>query len=394
MTSFDYLIIGGGQVSDDAARAIRERDREASLCILSDDEDPPYTRPALSKKLWTDPDFELSQVPLGTADATDAEVRLGVHVDAVDPAAKEVVLDGGERLGYGRLLLATGSHPQGLEGDEDEDVIVFRTFADYRALRARATEGAHAVVVGGGYIGSELAAALVQNGVDVTLVHPQDVLGGDLFPTRLARRHQQLFEEAGVHLVPGRRAERAQRREDGGLEIALDDDSTIPADVVVVGLGAAPRVHLASAAGLEVRDGVVVDTRLRTSDPSIWAAGDIAEYPDAILGRTRIEHVDHARESGTAAGRAMAGEDLPYDHTPYFYSVVLGASWEAIGTTRAELRTYEVDLGEDRTVVYYLDEQKRPVGVLLWNVEGARDRARQVLADAPTDAQELDGRIR
>ncbi|MCG7309613.1 NAD(P)/FAD-dependent oxidoreductase [Brachybacterium sp. ACRRE] len=394
MTSYDYLIIGGGQVSDDAARGVREKDRDGSIGILSDDVDAPYTRPALTKKLWTDPEFTEAQVPLGTAEATGATVRLGVRVTAVDPSGREVVTADGEHIGYGRLLLATGSEPQGLPGDEDEDVIVFRSFADYRALRRRAQPGARAVVVGGGYIGSELAAALVQNDVEVTLCYPQEVLGGEQFPTRIARRHQQLFEDAGVHLMPGRRVDETRRRADGALEAVLDDGTALTADVIVVGLGATPRVDLAARAGLEVREGVVVDTRLRTSDPSIWAAGDIAEYPDAILGRTRIEHVDHARASGDAAGRSMAGDDAPYDHTPYFYSAILGTSWEAIGSVRAELRTHEVDLDAQRMVVYYLDEQKRPVGVLLWNVEGARDRARQVLADAPTDPEQLDGRIR
>ncbi|PWH05324.1 FAD-dependent oxidoreductase [Brachybacterium endophyticum] len=394
MTSYDYLILGGGQVSDDASRAIRELDADGTIGILSTDVDGPYTRPALSKKLWTDPSFDEDQVPLGTAEDTGADLRLETRVERIDRDAHEVVLADGSRVGYGKLLLATGSEPQGIPGSEDDSVIVFRDFADYRRLRELAGKGSCAVVLGGGYIGSELAAALVQNGVDTTLVFPQEILGGGLFPRRLAERHQQLFEEAGVHLVPGRRATAARRRDDGTLEVSLEDGSTLETDTVVVGLGATPRVDLAAAAGLEVTEGVVVDARLRTDDPAIWAAGDIVEYPDAILGRTRVEHVDHARESGRAAGLSMAGDDAPYDHTPYFYSQLFDLHWEAIGRLDGGLRTRQVDLGEDRVVVYYLDEQKRPVGVLLWNVDGARDSARQVLADAPTDPDQLDERIR
>ncbi|HJC68403.1 MAG TPA: FAD-dependent oxidoreductase, partial [Candidatus Brachybacterium intestinipullorum] len=175
--------------------------------------------------------------------------------------------------------------------------------------------------------------------------------------------------------------------------VALDDGTAVGGDVVVIGLGAEPRLDLARQAGLEVAEGVVVDEHLRTSDPAIWAAGDIIEYPDAILGRTRIEHVDHARESGAAAGRAMAGSDAPYDHTPYFYSMVYGVRWEAVGTLDPSLEMLEVHHDTQRSVVHYLDDQGRPVGVLMWQIDGARDAARTVIADGITDRDLLRGSI-
>jgi len=162
---------------------------------------------------------------------------------------------------------------------------------------------------------------------------------------------------------------------------------------VVAGLSAKPVLDLASEAGLEVNRGVVVDAHLKTSDPDIWAAGDIAEYPDVILGRTRIEHVDHAQNSGATAGRSMAGSDETYDHTPYFWSDAFELGWEAIGRLDARLDTEVVELGEGREVVYYLDEQSRPVGVLLLGVWDSVDKARKVLADAPTDREKLRSRI-
>ena len=393
MTSYDHLIIGGGQVADDAARALREHGADGSIGILSSDEDAPYTRPALTKKLWIDPEFGEDAVPLNTVEDTGAEIRVRTVVTAIDREAKQVELEGGERIGYGTLLLATGSEPRRLEGPEDERIIHFRSFADYRTLRHLVTDGTRAVVAGGGYIGAEIAAALSQNGAHVTLVFPDDVLGASQFPPSIAQRYQKLFTDHGVELLPGRRAAQVTVQDDADVGVTLDDGTAVGGDVVVIGLGAEPRLDLARQAGLEVSEGVVVDEHLRTSDPAIWAAGDIIEYPDAILGRTRIEHVDHARESGAAAGRAMAGSDAPYDHTPYFYSMVYGVRWEAIGTLDPSLEMVEVHHDTRRSVVYYLDDQGRPVGVLMWQIEGARDAARTVIADGITDRDLLRGSI-
>lgn len=396
MTTYDHLIIGGGQVADDASRGIRELDHAASIGILSADQDAPYTRPALSKKLWTDPDFGVDQVPLGTAEDTGAALHLGIEVVGIDRAARTVRTSDGEEFGYGHLLLATGSVPRRLDGPEDDRILVFRSLEDYRRLRDLAsTLGPDApfVVIGGGYIGNELAAALVTNDASTILVHPDEVLLGTKFPRDLAQRYQKLFEDAGVHLVAGRHAERITTAGDA-FAVVLEDGTELEAAVVVEGLGATPAVDLARAAGLTVDDGVVVDAHLVTSDPAIWAAGDIAEYPDPILGRTRVEHVDNAREMGRAAGRSMAGDPEPYTHTPFFYSQVLGLRWEAVGTLDSSLETVEDLLDEDRRVVYYLDADERPVGVLLWNVEGARDAARDVLREAPSGRGALIGRIR
>lgn len=393
--TYDYLIIGGGQVADDASRAIRDADADGSIGILSADQDAPYTRPALSKKLWTDPDFDEGQVPLNTVEDTGAELHLHTEVTSIDREARTVTTADGTTYGYGKLLLATGSTPGELDGPDDDRVIPFRSFADYRRLRDLSRsegEDARFVVIGGGYIGNEIAAALATNGVRTTLISPDDVLLGSKFPPALAERYQKLFADGGVELLGGHHAE-SVTYSGGAFAVLLDDGTEVEASVVVEGLGAAPALDLARDAGLSVSEGVIVDEHLVTSDPAIWAAGDIAEYPDAILGRTRVEHVDNAQEMGAAAGASMAGSEDPYDHTPYFYSQVFGNRWEAVGTLDPSLETLEVDLDEDRTVVYYLQDGAA-VGVLLWNVEEALDAARQVLKDAPTDHGELRSRIR
>jgi 3-phenylpropionate/trans-cinnamate dioxygenase ferredoxin reductase component len=380
----DYVIIGGGMAADAAARGIREHDARGTILVLSADADEPYARPALSKKLWTDPDFTEEQVPLGTAADTGAEIRLRTRATAIDRTRRRVAVAGAGEVGYGRLLLATGSTPREIDAPDSDRVLFFRSAADYRRLRALAQKGAHIAVIGGGYIGAELAAALAHEGVEVELVFPGDVLGGDVFPPELAARYEALFADAGVRLHRGRRAERAAADGADGIALTLDDGTVLRADAAAIGLGADPVIDLAEAAGLETDDGVVVDARLRTSDPHIWAAGDIASYPDAILGRTRVEHVDHATASGAAAGRSMAGDDGPYRHTPFFYSAVFGVRWEAVGTLDPRLDTVTLDVGGSRVVVY-VDAAGAPAGVLLWDVDedddAGRDAARGVLSD-------------
>ncbi len=384
---FDYLIIGGGMVAAGAATAIREGAPEATIGILSADIDPPYTRPALSKKLWTDPEFGEDKVPLDI-DEAKADLRLGTEVVALDADAKKVRTREGEEFGYGRLLLATGGNPKRLPGLEPGDrVSYFRSFADYEQVRSLADRKLSFAVIGGGYIGAEMAAALVQNDCGVALVTSDEVLGGSVFPAGLAARFEKLFTDAGVRVVQGAKVAEG-RADDDGVALDLEDGTVVEADAVVVGLGVTPAVGIAEVGGIEVDDGIVVDDRLRTSVADVFAAGDVASYPDAILGRRRVEHVDSANQQGPFVGRVMTGSDETYTHTPYYYSAVFGHRYEAVGTVDSSLDTVEVwsdDL--ERGVVYYLDGD-RVAGVLLWGISDddspePRDAARAVLRDQP-----------
>jgi 3-phenylpropionate/trans-cinnamate dioxygenase ferredoxin reductase subunit len=225
----------------------------------------------------------------------------------------------------------------------------------------------------------------VQNGCRVTLVTPDPVLRARSLPADLAQRFQGWFEDAGVEIVADTRIVGGSVTEDG-VVLTADDGSRIEADVVVPCLGITPNTGLAEAAGLAVEDGVVVDEHLRTSNPSVYAAGDVASYPDALLGRSRIEHVDLARKQGRAVGRAMVGDETPFTYTPYFYSVVFGHRYEAVGTLDSSLETAAAwaEPGEKGTV-YYLDGDA-VTGVLLWGNASdaepdARDGARAALAE-------------
>lgn len=390
-TEHTYLIVGGGMAADAAARGIRELDGTGSIGIVAAEQDPPATRPALSKKLWTDPGFAFEQIWTNTEQDTGATRYAELRAVSIDRATRTVRTADGRELGYTSLLLATGGTPRTLDLPADDRVIDFRTVEDYRRLRARSGHGRRVAVVGGSFIGTELAAALVQNETRTTLVFPDDVLGGAVFPADLAARFQRLFADAGVELLPGVRVE-GGHLDPEAVTLELSDGTTTRAPTVVVGLGIRPNDDLAKAAGLAVEDGVVVDDRLRTSDPLVFAAGDVASYPDAILGRRRIEHVDNATHMGHQAGRNMAGADEPYDYTPYFYSVVFGNRYEAVGTLDASMTTVEDwTPGGHAGVVYYVDGG-RVAGVLLWNVDDARDAARDVIAHA-TDTQALHGRI-
>jgi len=394
-THFDYLIVGGGMVADTAARGIREIDADGSIGILSDDVDEPYTRPALSKKLWTDEEFTWDKVPLGTSGDTGADIRLQTRATAIRPDEHQVDADD-QTFSYGKLLIATGGKPVPLPVDDHsngERALTFRTAEDYRHLRALAKDLDRIAVVGGGYIGSELAAALVQNGVETVLIHTGSVLGDAVFPAALAERFEKLFRDAGVEIVSGSKVAGGEV-DATGARLELENGDEVSADAVVSGLGIEVAVDLAEKAGLQVDNGVHVDAQLRTSADDVYAAGDVASYPDRLLGRRRVEHVDNANEQGRAAGRNLAGAAEPYTHTPYYYSAVFGIRYEAVGTLDSSLETVEDWIDTDRGVVYYLDDD-RVVGVLLWNVEEARDAARSVLAEADTlTRDDLMGRIR
>ncbi|MGN7191800.1 NAD(P)/FAD-dependent oxidoreductase [Curtobacterium sp. MCBA15_004] len=395
MTDFRYLIVGGGMVADAAARGIRELDTDGSIGVLSEDVDPPYARPALSKKLWTDPDFSWDEkVDLHTEE-TGATLLLGSRVTGIDRAAKTVTTADGATHGYERLLIATGGKPRSLPGLAPSDrVLDYRSAADYRKLREYADAGAHVAVVGGGYIGTEVAAGIVQNGARVTLVDPDEVVGARMFPEGLARAFQQRFVDHGVELRLGRRVDEGTETANG-VTLTLDDGSTLEADAVVVGLGIEPQTQLAADAGLTVHDGIVVSSTLVTDDESVFAAGDVAEYPDRILGTRRVEHVDNAQQQGRQAGRNLADADETYDHTPMFYSDVFDAGYEAVGQVSTSLHTV-ADWQEPNVtgVVYYLDDDDTVRGVLLWNVWDKTDEARKVLAEASALTRDaLPGRI-
>ena len=376
MTSYRYLIIGGGMTADAAARAIRESDPSGSLGIISSDPHPPYNRPPLSKGLWKGDDAEKT-VWRGT-DTIGAELRLGRRATAINTKQKTVTDDRGNILSYEKLLLATGGIPRRLPMQTGQ-IIYYRTFDDYLRLRALANEKLRFAVLGGGFIGSEIAAALRTVGRDVTMIVPEEGIGARVFPADLSKFLVDYYRAQGVDVRTGEGLADLQQSA-GKVVVRTTHGKEIPVDVVVAGLGIQPNVELAEQAGVRVENGIVVDELLRTSVPDVFAAGDVANFFNPALGtRIRVEHEDNANTMGAAAGRSMAGKGAPYTHLPFFYSDLFALGYEAVGELDPRLETASDWKQEFREgVIYYLKDGKVR-GVLLWNTWGQVDTARALI---------------
>jgi len=376
MQRFRYLIIGGGMTADAAARAIRESDPSGSIGIISDDPHPPYNRPPLSKGLWKGDD-PAKTVWRGT-DTIGADLRLGRRATAINTKQKSVTDDRGNVVSYDKLLLATGGTPRRLPKQTGQ-IIYYRTFDDYRLLRALANEKLRFAILGGGFIGSEIAAALRMVGRDVTMLVPEDGIGARVFPADLSRFLVDYYREQGVDVRTGEGLAGLQQSA-SKVVVRTTHGKEIPVDVVVAGLGIQPNVELAEQSGLRVENGIVVDELLRSSASDIFAAGDVANFFNPALGtRLRVEHEDNANTMGAAAGRSMAGKGSPYTHLPFFYSDLFALGYEAVGELDPRLETVSTWKEPFREgVVYYLKDGKVR-GVLLWNTWGQVDNARAII---------------
>lgn len=376
MPEYTYLLIGGGIAADAAARGIRETGATGSIGLVSAEAFPPYDRPPLSKGLWTDtPESDIWRDTHGLG----VTLHLDRTVTELDPAARVATDNLGEHYSYEKLLLATGGSPRKLTGP-DEGVIYFRTLDDYHQLRKLTASPRTVVVIGGGYIGAEIAASLAGKGHDVHMAFPEDALLGRLLPADLAGYLNNYYTERGVTLHPGLGVVSVTQNNCDGSLITLNDGSALLAEIVIAGLGITPNVRLASAAGLTVSNGIEVNEYLQTSNADIYAAGDVANIYNAALGRRRrVEHEENANLTGYCAGRAMAGTREPFTHLPLFYSDLFDLGFEGVGRVDSQLDT--VSEWEDhlrKGSVYYLDDG-RLQGALMWNNWGRIDRARELI---------------
>ena len=262
-----------------------------------------------------------------------------------------------------------------------EDILYYRTLDDYRRLREMSAQHDRFAIIGGGFIGSEIAAALSMNGKKVSLIFPEEGIGAKIFPRQLSLFLNDMYREKGVEVLAGENVKDLQKSKDSFLLIT-SGGLQIPADDVVAGIGILPNVDLARSAGLQVGSGIVVDEMLRTGNPDIFAAGDVAEFYQPALGkRMRVEHEDNANKMGKQAGRNMAGAGEPYHHLPFFYSDLFELGYEAVGELDSRMETFE-DWKEPfkKGVIYYLADG-RVRGVLLWNVWDTVPAARALIAE-------------
>jgi 3-phenylpropionate/trans-cinnamate dioxygenase ferredoxin reductase component len=390
MTNYQYLIIGGGMTAAAAVDGIREVDSTGGIGLISAEPDLPYNRPPLSKALW-------KGAPLETiwrkTENRLVEIHLGRVVKEIVAAQKRVLDDKGDVYTYEKLLLATGGRPRRLPFGGDQ-LIYFRTLSDYRRLRALTETGRRFAVIGGGFIGSEIAAALALNGKEVVMIFPGKELGDRVFPRALAQFVSNFYKQKGIELLAGEKIIGLEARGNQRV-LKTSTHQEIVVDCVVAGVGIEPNIELARSVGLKTENGIVVDEFLRTSHPDIHAAGDVAAFSNPALGkRIRVEHEDNANSMGRLAGRNMAGKFEPYDHLPFFYSDMFDLGYEAVGEVDSRLETFaDWKRPNEEGVIYYL-RNDRVRGVLLWNVWEQVEAARQLIAEpGPFAVKDLEGRL-
>lgn len=379
MEQTKYLIVGGGLTADSACKGIRDVDPDGAITLVGEEAYPPYLRPPLSKALWKGKDEKT--IWRGT-EKYRASMRLGRRIVAVDLVNRTARDDAASEYRYEKLLFATGGRPRKLPFGGD-DVVYYRTLDDYRKLHEAAERHARFCVIGGGFIGSEVAAALAINGCAVSLVFPEDGICARIFPPALSSALNDYYRGHEVELHP-KTAVTGIEREGYEMRVTLGGASTIAADMVIAGIGIVPNVELAASAGLEVENGIVVDAYGRASGrEDVFAAGDVALFPVPALGgaKMRFEHEDQAKSHGRCVGKNMAGDMKAYDRLPFFYSDLFDAGYEAVGRTDARLDTLlDGDLSvQGAGTITYVDSQRRPCGVLLWNRFGHVDEARALI---------------
>jgi NADPH-dependent 2,4-dienoyl-CoA reductase/sulfur reductase-like enzyme len=389
MKEFKYLIVGGGMTADAATEGIRELDSAGTIGLVSAEPDPPYQRPPLSKKLWFGDPFE--SIWCQTA-SRNVEMFLGRRITAVDAAAKTAADDQGNQYHYDKLLVATGGVLRQFEFGKGL-ITYYRTVQDYRWLRQRTETKQRFAVIGGGFIGSEMAAALATVKKQVVLAMPDQGICSRVFPAELSNFVTDFYRQKGVEVKSGESVSDA-RREGERVVLTMRSGNELAVDAVVAGIGITPDVALAKQAGLTIGNGIVADEFLRTSSPDIYAAGDVAEFYSPLLDkRVRLEHEDNANRTGKQAGRNMAGAAEPFHHHSLFYSDLFELGYEAVGEIDARLETI-VDWIEPfrKGVIFYMKDA-RVRGVMLWNVWKKVPAARKLIAQpGPLTAQDLVGR--
>jgi 3-phenylpropionate/trans-cinnamate dioxygenase ferredoxin reductase subunit len=371
-----FVIVGGGLAGAKAAETLREEGFDGPVVLLADEAEQPYERPPLSKGylLGSDPREKARVHEPGWYEAHDVELRTRTRAAALDPAAHRLTLESGESLPYAKLLLATGASPRKLPvpGADLDGVRYLRTLADSdRLLADLSAGGRRVVIVGAGWIGLEVAAAARHHDNAVTIVEPQPTPLHAVLGHELGSRFARLHRDHGVDLFPDTTVR--EFRGVGAVDsVVTDAHAGLPADLVVVGVGAIPRIELAAAAGLEVDNGIVTDQALRTSAHDVYAAGDVASSFRPLYGRhVRVEHWANALNAGPAAARSMLGQDVTFDRVPYFFTdqYDLGMEYSGLAGPGAKV-VYRGDPESGEYIAFWLEDGRVTAGmnVNVWDV--------------------------
>jgi 3-phenylpropionate/trans-cinnamate dioxygenase ferredoxin reductase subunit len=390
----EFVIVGGGVAAAKAAEGVRAAGGQGTAVVLTAEPELPYERPPLSKEFLRG---EAGREKTRTHDEAwyrdhDVEVLLATRASTLDPATRTVTTEVGDQLHYRGLVLATGAQPVRLDlpGQDLEGVYYLRTVDDAERLRAAISRAESMVIVGGGFIGAEVAASATQMDTRVTLLELAETLWTRAVGPELGRFFEAFLRDRGVHVRTRTRAARVEG-DDAVEAVVLPDGTRLHADVVVIGVGVRPDTELAERAGLPVDNGVLVDQQLKAAD-GIWAAGDVANADHPQFGRVRIEHWAEALNQGLLAGRNLAGAGERYERVPYFFSDQFDLSLSFLGHVRewddlVVRGSREVEA--PRFVAWYL-HGGTPRAALIVNDWDAEDPVREVIRRAkPVDPGRL-----
>lgn len=380
----EIVIVGASLAGAKAAQSLRKQGFTGGLTLIGAEQHRPYERPPLSKEFLT------GQSPIDDAyvfgadwfSEHDVQLRTAATATGLDLAAAQVALDSGEQLGFDVAVLAMGAEPRTLGIPGAEHAFVLRTIEDAEQLKKAFEAGPRVVTIGGGWIGLEVAAAARQAGLDVTVVEAASLPLQNALGERLARYVSDLHRSHGVQIRTDTQVEEILHDGDRctGVRTA---EGTLPADVVVLAVGAAPRVDLAEAAGLSTGNGIITDERLRTSDDRVFAIGDVASAYNTALGtRLRVEHWDNALRQGKLVGKTVLGQDAVYDWQPYFYTDQFEFAMEYVGHAapddRAEIRG---DLDGNEFIAYWLDDGDRLTAAMNVGIWDVNDQLREMIGN-------------
>ena len=381
MNELQTVILGGGMVAGYAAKQLVELGlRSGELAILSADNSVPYERPPLSKGFLAGRDSEES-VRINPEDfyrKHGIELRLECEVSAVDLKRKRLILKQGGDFGFGKLIVATGARPRRLNipGADLRNLFYLRTLDDSKLIRDAAKKVKHAVVIGGGFIGMEVAAVLAQQGIAVTMVLNEDRIGKRLFSPEMSSFFEAYYAARGVRLIKSTAV--TELRGDGVVSAAvLGDGQTVPCQLIVAGIGVQPAIEPVRDCGLDIGDGIMVNEYLQTGHPDVFAAGDVANYQDVIFGkRRRVEHWDNAVEQGKYCARSLMGDKTPFRHVPYFFSDVFDLSYEYWGdSSGADRVIHRGDVSSKSFSVWWIRQQRLVAAFTMSRPDEERDAA-------------------
>jgi NADPH-dependent 2,4-dienoyl-CoA reductase/sulfur reductase-like enzyme len=364
MNQSNIVILGGGMVAGYAAKQLVELGLpKGELAILSADNAVPYERPPLSKSFLAGKDSEdaIKINPEEFYNQHGIELRLECEISSVDVKGKRLILKNGDGFGFQKLIIATGARPRTLNipGSKLQNLFYLRTMSDSKIIRSAAEKAKHAVVIGGGFIGMEVASVLAQKRIEVAMVLSDDRVFKRLFSPEMSKFFETYYAARGVRLIKSMAV--TELRGDGAVNSAvLRDGQTLQCDLVVAGIGVQPAIEVVANSGLDLGDGILVNEYLQTSHPDVFAAGDVANYQDVLFAkRRRVEHWDNAVSQGQYCARSLRGDRTPFRHVPYFFSDIFDLSYEYWGdSSGADQVVHRGDLSSSSFSVWWLRQER------------------------------------